>query len=117
LCTPEYVSVDTAGCGAHVNRETEAAPLLLDFGEVFTIRRVLWTELQTFYLQDIRFARPAPIIADLLLPALPPSLHILENDGKPAAEDHRRACELQLRYMVVAAVMDSEPVYSVHTVG
>jgi len=118
LCTVEYLYVDTAGCWAHVNWETEATPLLLDFSEVFTIRRLLWAELQTLHIQDIRFTWPAPIIADLLLPALPPSLYILENDGKPAAEDHTRACELQLRYMVVAAaVMDSEPVYSVHMVG
>jgi hypothetical protein len=39
----------------------------------------------------------------MLLPPLPPSLSIAESDAKPAAEDHTRACELQLWYMVVDA--------------
>ena len=104
----------TAGSRAHVNGATEAAPLLLDFSEVLTIRWLWWAELQTVHIQDIRFTWPSPIVSDLLLPPLPPSLYILENDGKPAAEDHTRACELQLRYMVVAAILEPEPAYSVH---
>jgi len=45
----------TAGSRAHVNGATEAAPLLLDFSEVLTIRWLWWAELQTVHIQDIRF--------------------------------------------------------------
>jgi hypothetical protein len=103
-CMLGYLFVHTAGSRAHANRATEAAPLLLDFSEVLTIRRLWGAELQTVHIQDIRLTWSSPIVSDLLLPPLPPSLYILENDGKPAAEDHTRACELQLRYMVVAGI-------------
>ena len=113
-CMLGYLFVHTVGGRAHVNGATEAAPLLLDFSEVLTIRWLWWAELQTVHIQDIRFTWPSPIVSDLLLPPLPPSLYILENAGKPAAEDHTRACELQLRCMVVAAILEPEPAYSVH---
>jgi hypothetical protein len=96
-CMLGYLFVHTAGSRAHANRATEAAPLLLDFSEVLTIRRLWGAELQTVHIQDIRLTWSSPIVSDLLL------IHP-ENDGKPAAEDHTRACELQLRYMVVAGI-------------
>ena len=72
-------------------------------GEILALGRFWWAGVKAVHIQPIGVTRPSPVVAHLLLPPLPPSLYIVENGGNPAAEDHTRACELQLRYMVVDA--------------